>query len=123
MSDYLKKIVAQCVPGISLDCVVFGYQGRVLKVLLLKYKDHHAWALPGGFLPKDQEMQEAVGHILKERTGLEGVYLEQFHTYSSTNRGWKSNEVGRTGFEKLKNSWEASDRVIQIGRASCRERV
>ena len=112
MSKYLKELVEQCVPGISLDCVVFGYQERRLKVLLLKYKGHEAWALPGGFLPKDQEMHEVVGHVLKERTGLEGVYLEQYQTYSSIGRGWKSSAVSKIGFEKLKNSWDTSDRII-----------
>ncbi|MFC3880474.1 NUDIX hydrolase [Algoriphagus namhaensis] len=112
MSKFLRELVEKCVPGVSLDCVVLGYQNNVLKVLLLKYKEHNAWALPGGFLPQGQEMEEVIGLVLKERTGLDGVYLEQFKTYSSINRGWNCNEISQEGFNKLRSTWSTADRTV-----------
>ncbi|MBX2844991.1 MAG: NUDIX domain-containing protein [Saprospiraceae bacterium] len=73
-------------PGISLDCVVFGYKKEALHILLLKSRSHDLWALPSGFLGKEEELEEAVGRIMFERTGLKNVFLKQFHIFSSVNR-------------------------------------
>lgn len=90
-------------PSISLDCVVFGYQNKRLHVLLLRYRGTDIWALPGGFLPKDSEMEEVVTAILSERTGVENIFLNQFHTFSSVNRGWKDSDS--ENFEIIKSYW------------------
>lgn len=43
-------------------------------------------ALPGGFVKRDEDLESAVKRGLRERTGLEEVYLEQFHTFGSMDR-------------------------------------
>ena len=97
------------VPSVSLDCVVFGYKDKGLHVLLLKYKNTDTWALPGGFLPMDAEMEEVVTDILFERTGVRDIYLNQFHTFSSPTRGWKDRD--RHNYEVIKSLWPVEYQV------------
>lgn len=73
-------------PGISLDCVIFGYHNKELKILILEYKNSGIFALPGGFIRKDEELADAANRILFERTGLSDIYLNQFHTFGSLSR-------------------------------------
>lgn len=91
------------VPSISLDCVVFGYQNKALHVLLLRYKSTTTWALPGGFLPKEFKMEDVVTDILFQRTGVKNIFLKQFYTFSSVERGWKYKDG--QNFEKIKSLW------------------
>lgn len=71
---------------ISLDCVIFGFHRNELKVLLLKLKEFELYALPGGFLRKDETLEDAAGRVLKERTGLGNIFLKQFRVFSDVNR-------------------------------------
>jgi ADP-ribose pyrophosphatase YjhB (NUDIX family) len=73
-------------PGISVDCVIFGYHNEELKILILEYKNSGIFALPGGFIHKDEELEEAASRTLFERTGLSDIYLNQFHTFGSLSR-------------------------------------
>jgi len=102
--DFIKNI-RRFVPGISLDCVVFGYSDGVLKVLLLKHQNVEAWALPGGFLPSDSEMQDAANEVLFKRSGLKNIFLTQYHTFSSLNRGWDSNIQSALAIEQVQSMW------------------
>ncbi len=76
----------QFMPGISIDCVIFGYHDKELKVLVLEYKKTGLFALPGGFIKKDETLDDAAKRVLKERTGLSNIYLNQFHTFGSLKR-------------------------------------
>lgn len=74
---------------IAVDCIIFGFDGQHLKVLLIKRgfepkKDH--WSLMGGFVQATESTDEAATRVLKQLTGLDGVYLEQFQTFSSPDR-------------------------------------
>lgn len=76
-------------PAVTVDCVIFGFDGTELNVLLIKrgiepYKDR--WALPGGFLKMDETAEESARRELKEETSLEEAYMEQFHTYTTPDR-------------------------------------
>ena len=95
--------IEEFVPSISLDWVVFGYQYQALNVLLLRFKGTNTWALPGGFLHKESKLEDAVTDILFQRTGVENIFLKQFYTFSSLERGWKDKD--RQNFEKIKSLW------------------
>lgn len=74
---------------VAVDCIVFGFDGQSLKILLIKrgfepLVDH--WSLMGGFIKPEETSDEAATRILKALTGLEGVYLEQFSTFSDPKR-------------------------------------
>ncbi|WP_326282828.1 NUDIX hydrolase [Tamlana sp. 2201CG12-4] len=86
MSLYNDSIVDYLIPGNSIDCVIFGYEDQLLKILLLKWKTIDLWALPGGFILKNEDMDKAAHRILKDRSGLDNVFLNQFHTFGNKNR-------------------------------------
>ena len=76
-------------PAVTTDCVIFGFDGTKLKVLLIErgiepYKGR--WAFPGGFVNMDESCEQGALRELKEETGLTGAYIEQFHTFSEPNR-------------------------------------
>jgi 8-oxo-dGTP diphosphatase len=73
-------------PGISIDCVIFGFHDNQLKILLLKYKGTNFFALPGGFIDQDENLENAAAKVLEERTGLRDIYLEQFYTFGQKSR-------------------------------------
>ena len=76
-------------PAVTTDCVIFGFDGERLQLLLVErgiepFKGR--WAFPGGFLKMDETAEEGALRELKEETGLEGAYMEQFHTFSAPER-------------------------------------
>lgn len=76
-------------PSVTTDCVIFGYDGLKLKVLLIErgiepYKGR--WAFPGGFMNPDESAETCALRELREETGLEGAYIKQFHTFSAPDR-------------------------------------
>ena len=76
-------------PAVTADCVIFGFDGVNIKVLLIQrglepYKG--AWALPGGFMNMNETIEECALRELKEETGLNGATVEQFHTFTSVDR-------------------------------------
>lgn len=74
---------------VAVDCIIFGFDGQELKLLLIKRSFAPAknkWSLMGGFLQKDESLDEAADRVLKELTGLENVYLEQLHAFSDVTR-------------------------------------
>jgi len=81
-----REFYQHCLPHLSIDCVVFGFHDNKLKVLLVKMKNHQVWSLPGGFLPRNENIDDAARAILKRRTGAEKVFLEQFKTFGNVGR-------------------------------------
>lgn len=76
-------------PAVTTDCVIFGFDGIKLQVLLVErgvepYKGR--WAFPGGFLLPDETAEEGALRELQEETGLTGAYIEQFYTFTDPNR-------------------------------------
>ena len=74
------------VEHLSVDCTIFGFHKDSLKVLLLKYHDLDLWSLPGGFVFNDEDLRTAASRVLFERTHLETIFLDQFHTFGRINR-------------------------------------
>lgn len=73
-------------PHLAFDIVIFGFSGNALKILLLEYHNTGFFALPGGFVGKEEDLDLAVLNGLQERTGLEHIHLEQFHTFGRMDR-------------------------------------
>lgn len=74
------------VPHLSIDCVVFGFQSGRLKVLLVQLLNTPLWALPGGYVRKEEDIDTAAHRILHDRTGANQIFLEQFKTFGSLQR-------------------------------------
>lgn len=73
-------------PHIAYDSVVFGFSAGQLKILLMEYHNTGLIALPGGFIRTREDLDDAVRVGLRERTGINNIYLEQFHTFGKTSR-------------------------------------
>lgn len=76
-------------PSVTTDCVIFGYDGKDLKILLVErgippFKG--MWALPGGYLQMDEDAIDGAKRELFEETGLRDAYIEQFRTFSAVDR-------------------------------------
>ena len=75
--------------ALSVDCVIFGFDENKLKVLLIRSdlkKYSGKWSLLGDLVFPKEDLDAAAYRILKQRTGLSDVYLEQVHTYGTVNR-------------------------------------
>ncbi len=104
-------------PSVSVDCVIFGFHEHQLKVLLLEFKHTKAFALPGGFVFKEESTDEAATRILWERTGVKDIFLEQFYTFGEQYRGnWHVHKTTMEshGFELETDHW-LLQRFITIG--------
>lgn len=89
MNDTTKKQLPSnkdFIPHLAYDSVIFGFNGKKLKILVLEYHNTGLFALPGGFVRFDEDLNEAVHRGLKERTGLDQIFLEQFYTFGSVCR-------------------------------------
>ncbi|GAE84266.1 NUDIX hydrolase [Bacteroides reticulotermitis] len=77
---------------ISVDCVVIGFDGEQLKVLLIKRAGeeggevYHDMKLPGSLIYMDEDLDEAAQRVLYELTGIKNVNLMQFKAFGSKNR-------------------------------------
>jgi 8-oxo-dGTP diphosphatase len=92
-------LIDQSIPQLSIDCVIFGFHDNELKVLLSKYTNLDLWGLQGGYVLQSEDIDAAAQRILKERTGLEAIFLKQFHTFGKANR--PTFDVLKQVFEKL----------------------
>lgn len=78
--------------GISVDCAVFGFDGKDLKVLLIKrrYTTDELSAndpkLPGAMIFENETLPEAASRVLEESTGLRDIYLKQVGIFSDPRR-------------------------------------
>lgn len=75
--------------GLSVDCVIFGFDENKLKVLLMRSdlkKYQCKWSLLGDLVKPEEDLDDAAYRILKERTGMDDLYLEQVHTFGNVSR-------------------------------------
>ncbi len=82
IQDYFKM-------AISVDCVIFGFDNDELKVLLIKSDLNEfkgMWSLLGDIVRPDEELDQAAYRVLKTRTGLDHVYMEQVQTFGAVHR-------------------------------------
>jgi 8-oxo-dGTP diphosphatase len=73
----------------SVDCVIFGFDGNELKILLIKRGEEPFggyWALPGNLIYLNENIHDGAARVLKELTGLQNVYLEQVETFGTVDR-------------------------------------
>jgi len=110
-SEYLHHL--------SIDCVLFGYHEHQLKVLLLKWKNSDKWTLAGGFIKLKENLTQAAERILKERTGLDEIFLQQFQTFGEPDRSAR-NKKDIEHLEKVTNTTIPADhwllkRTVSIG--------
>jgi len=82
---------------VAADAAVFGFFAGKAKLLLVNRKNEPfkgKWALPGGFVDIDEELDDAVARELEEETGLVGVRLEQIRTFGNVGRDPRGRVIG-----------------------------
>jgi 8-oxo-dGTP diphosphatase len=85
----LKEELPQFNSTFSIDCVIFGFDGGELKILLIErneepFKDW--WALPGNLVRANESLDQSASRILNELTGLGDIYMEQYYTFGDPHR-------------------------------------
>lgn len=76
-------------PAVTTDIVIFTVRDKQLKLLLIMRGGEPfkgKWALPGGFVQLDEDLETGARRELAEETGVSGVYLEQLYTYGAVDR-------------------------------------
>jgi 8-oxo-dGTP diphosphatase len=89
---------------LAVDCIIFGFDGETLKILLIQRgfePEKGNWSLMGGFVQEGESLDQASARILKQLTGLEGVYLEQLYTFGNPERDPMERTVSTAYFALL----------------------
>jgi len=76
-------------PAVTVDCLIFSEAGPSPDILLVqrdKPPYEGKWALPGGFVEMDENLEEAVYRELKEETNLSDIALDQFRAFGELDR-------------------------------------
>jgi len=74
---------------VAVDCIVFGFDGKQINALLVKRgiePELGKWSLMGGFIGKDENIDDAAARVLKQLTGLNDIYMEQLYCFGEANR-------------------------------------
>jgi len=75
--------------ALSVDCVIFGFDENKLKVLLIRSdlkKYQNKFSLLGDLVKPEEDLEDSAYRILKQRTGMNDLYLEQVHTFGEVGR-------------------------------------
>jgi ADP-ribose pyrophosphatase YjhB (NUDIX family) len=79
----------QIIDALSIDCLIFGFRHGELDILLIKHAEGISkgkWALPGGWIQYNEDIDEAANRLLESLTGVSNIYLEQLRAFGSVNR-------------------------------------
>ncbi|MEO5684372.1 MAG: NUDIX domain-containing protein [Chitinophagaceae bacterium] len=104
-------------PSLSIDCAIFGFHSGQLKVLLLKMKHVKKWSLPGGFVFREEDTDDAAARVLQERTGIDKLFLQQFRVFGNPGRSDASvhrQSMKKDGFPANDKHW-ILQRFVTIG--------
>jgi 8-oxo-dGTP diphosphatase len=89
---------------VAVDCIIFGYDGQELKLLLIQRGFEPLkgqWSLVGGFVQENESAEGAAARVLKDLTGLDGLYMEQLHTFSDPLRDTQERTVSVAYFSLI----------------------
>ncbi len=104
-------------PHVSVDCVLIGFDGEKLSVLLVKRQgvvdpDFCDTKLPGSLVYMDEDLDEAAARVLSDLTGLKNVNLEQFKTFGDKDR--TRNPKDTLWLERFHSLKAPVDRIVTV---------
>lgn len=117
--DFILHGYRHYIPHVSLDCAIFGYHERQLKLLLIKRAFLNGWCLPGGYIRRTEKLVEAAERNVRERTGIDNLFLQQFKTFGDPTRMKpemfdEKRWAAATGLPIQRDNW-LLDSTISIG--------
>jgi ADP-ribose pyrophosphatase YjhB (NUDIX family) len=74
---------------VAVDCIIFGFDKNQLNLLLTKRAlepEKGNWSLIGGFVGKEESLDDAATRVLYKLTGLKNIYMEEVKAFSEVNR-------------------------------------
>lgn len=80
--------VGDFLPHLSINCVIFGFNGEKLKVLVTNPFMTKTWLIPGDFIFKSESIDEAAYRSMRTQLGLEDIFLRQFRTFGESDRSF-----------------------------------
>lgn len=97
-------------PAVTVDIVVFSIRDEQLKLLLIRRAlapFRGQWALPGGFVQMEEDLEQAARRELQEETGVTDIFLEQLFSYGNPDRDPRERVISITYFALI-----PSDRIV-----------
>lgn len=101
-------------PSVTVDGVVFGFTGKAIQILLIKRGEFDAegnpnvfagwWALPGGYVNINEDIDQAVRREIVEETSVQGLYLEQLYTFGKPKRDPRGRVISVAYYALVKSS-------------------
>ncbi|MCW8974741.1 MAG: NUDIX hydrolase [Sedimenticola sp.] len=88
-------------PAVTTDVAVFTLRQQQLQLLLVRRGEdpyRGMWALPGGFLEIDEDLESCAKRELKEETGVSDLYIEQLFTFGRPDRDPRERIISVTYF-------------------------
>lgn len=126
----MTKYIKQTRILVAVDCIIFGFDGYNLKLLLIKRgfePEKNKWSLMGGFVQSDERPQDAASRVLAQLTGLKDVYMEQLRVFGEPERDPIERTISVTYFalidikkyekqlsDDYRAEWFPLDRVPQL---------
>jgi ADP-ribose pyrophosphatase YjhB (NUDIX family) len=90
---------------VAVDCVIWGFDRQVLKLLLFKRKVapfKNAWSVIGSFVQAGEGVNEAAGRVLKETAGLQNIFMEPLGCYGAVDRDPGARVVSQAFFALIR---------------------
>ncbi|MBN2812740.1 MAG: NUDIX hydrolase [Bacteroidales bacterium] len=103
---------------VAVDCVIFGYEDEMLKVLLYPRgfePSEGNWSLLGGFVDEDETLGDAARRVLYNITGLRNIYQEQVHAFSALKRDPAARVMSVTYYALIRIRQQDNDLVREHG--------
>ncbi|MEM1340033.1 MAG: NUDIX domain-containing protein [Bacteroidota bacterium] len=82
----IRQKLKRCIPQLSINCVIFRFDGETLQIPVVQLISADIWSIPGGYIYQNEDIDDAAKRILFEQTQLNNLLLSQFGTFGSAER-------------------------------------
>ncbi len=90
IKQYVKSLEKESIPQLSVNCVIFGFHEKELKVVVnrIDLNKKTIFVLPGGYVKQSEDLTDSVERIVRDSTGLENILFKQFEVFGSASRSF-----------------------------------